>query len=45
MIENTETIHWDDLTEEQKAQLTDDQAAEIMQRDLIDPKTGKVYLD
>jgi hypothetical protein len=45
MIEITETTRWADLSDEQKAQLTEEQVTDILQRDLIDPKTGKVYLE
>ena len=45
MIEITDKTRWSDLTEEEKTQLTDEQVTEILQRDLIDPKTGLVYLD
>ena len=43
MIEITDTTRWNDLTDEEVSQLTEDQASLLLERDLID-EHGRVRL-
>jgi len=43
VIEITDTTRWNDLTDEEVSQLTEDQASLLLERDLID-EHGRVRL-
>ena len=45
MIEITDETRWEDLTDEEKDQLSEEQAQLLLERSLLDPATGNIVLD